>query len=185
MSAVSGMVLQSHSEAADLCRNWFALSTFSNSEKQVEKHLAIRGVETFLPLHTVVKRWKNRQTVKLDRPLFAGYLFVRIAPTERVRVLESPGVVSIVSSGRKLLPLPEEEIETLRKELHLREAEPHPYLKAGTRVRIKSGPLTGMTGVVIRNDKRLRVVISFEMLMRSIAVHVYEDELETCSKANA
>jgi transcription antitermination factor NusG len=176
LSNIAGMpgVAESH-------RRWFALSTFSNSEKQVERHLDIRGIEKFLPLHTVVKKWKNRTTVKLELPLFAGYIFVKIAPEERIKALQIPNVLSIVGSGRNPLALPDDEIELLKKDLHLRVTEPHRYLTTGTRARIRSGPLAGMVGIVTRVDSRLRVVLSFELLMRSVAVHVDANELECCS----
>jgi transcription antitermination factor NusG len=167
--------------SAEERRRWFALSTFSNSEKQVAKHLQVREIETFLPLQTKVNRWKNRTTVKVEVPLFTGYIFARIALSERTRVLEVPNVVSIVGSARKPLPLADSEVETLRRDLHLRCAEPHPYLTVGKRARIVSGPLAGMEGVVLRTESNLRLVLSFELLMRSIAVRVNADEVEACN----
>ncbi|HTC92077.1 MAG TPA: UpxY family transcription antiterminator [Terriglobales bacterium] len=161
-------------------RNWYALYTASNQEKRVEQHLRMKGVEVFLPLYTVTKRWKNRTTQKVELPLFTGYVFARIALTERVRVLEVPTVVSIVGSGRELLPLPDAEIDTLRTGLQLRQVDPYPYLKVGNRARIRSGPLAGLEGVVIRKDGHLRVVVSVDCIMQSFAVHVYADELEPC-----
>jgi transcription antitermination factor NusG len=161
-------------------RNWYAVYTASNQEKRVEQHLQMKGVEVFLPLYSVTKRWKNRTTQKIELPLFTGYVFARIALTERVRVLEVPTVVSIVSNGRELLPLPESEIDTLRAGLRLRQVDPYPYLKVGNRARIRSGALAGLEGVVLRKDGHLRVVVSVDSIMRSFAVHVYADELEPC-----
>lgn len=161
-------------------RNWYALYTASNQEKRVEQHLRMKGVEVFLPLYTITKRWKNRMTMKIDLPLFAGYVFVRIALTERVRVLESPAVVSLVGNGRGPLPLHDAEIETLRTGLKLRQVDPYPYLKVGNRARIRSGALAGLEGVVVRKDDRLQVVVSIDAIMRSFAVHVHADELEPC-----
>jgi transcription antitermination factor NusG len=163
-------------------RNWFALHTLSNHEKRVEQHLQTKGVETFLPLCTVVKRWKNRTTATVHIPLFSGYAFVHIASLERVRVLEVPGVLSLVGVAGKPMPLLESEIETLREGLHLRRVDPHPYLKVGNRARIRSGPLTGLEGVVIRKDDRLRIVLTLDQIMRSVAVHVEADELEPCNE---
>lgn len=137
-------------------------------------------MEVFLPLCTVSKQWKNRTVAKLELPLFAGYAFVRISLTERSQVLDTPGVISVVGSGGKPTALPDAEIETLRTRLHLREFEPYPYLKVGTRVRIRSGPLEGLEGIVVRKDGQLRVVLSIDMIMRSVAVHVDADELESC-----
>src|SRR5215813_13966485 len=156
--------------------NWYALYTASNQEKRVEQHLRMKGVEVFLPLYTITKRWKNRMTMKIDLPLFTGYVFVRIALGERVRVLEAPAVVSLVGKGREPLPLPDTEIDTLRTGLQLRQVDPYPYLKVGNRARIRFGPLAGMEGIVVRKAGQLRVVISIDSIMRSMAVHVDAEE---------
>jgi transcription antitermination factor NusG len=162
-------------------RNWYALYTASNQEKRVEQHLRMKGVEVFLPLYAIAKRWKNRMTMKLELPLFAGYVFVRIALAERVRVLEVPGAVSLVGNGREPLPLPDAEIDTLRTGLRLRQVDPYPYLKVGNRARIRTGALAGLEGIVIRKDDRLQMVVSIDAIMRSFAVRVHADELEACS----
>jgi transcription antitermination factor NusG len=164
----------------NLQRNWFAVYTASNHEKKVQLHLQLRGVETFLPLYTATHRWKNRTTVKVDLPLFRGYVFVRIAYTESARVLAVPNVRFLVGDGRKALPLPNEEIELLRTGLHLRRVDPYPYVKAGARVRIRTGPLAGLEGIVMRKDDQLRVVLSLDLIRKSIAVHVSAEELEPC-----
>lgn len=143
----------------------------------------MRDIETFLPLYSVARRWRNRTTVKLELPLFRNYVFVRIAHTESARVLAIPRVHFIVGDGHKALPLPDEVIETLRSGLHLRQVDPYPYLKAGARVRIRSGPLAGLEGIVIRKDDKLRVVVSLDSIRKSIAVHVTADELESCESA--
>src|SRR5215471_4793239 len=161
-------------------RNWYALYTASNQEKRVDQHLRMKGVEVFLPLYTIAKRWKNRMTMKVELPLFAGYVFVRIALAERVRVLEVPGVVSLVGNSREPLPLPDAEIDTLRTGLRMRQVDPYPYLKVGNRARIRTGALAGLEGVVIRKDDRLQMVVSIDAIMRSFAVRVHADELEPC-----
>jgi len=164
----------------NLQRNWFAVYTASNHEKKVQENLRMRDIETFLPLYEATHRWKNRTTVKVDLPLFRGYVFVRIAVTENARVLAVPNVRFLVGDGRKALPLPDEEIELLRTGLHLRQVDPYPYVKVGARARIRSGPLAGLEGIVVRKDDQLRVVLSLDLIRKSIAVHVSADELEPC-----
>ena len=161
-------------------RHWFAVYTTPNHEKSVQTHLRVRGVETFLPLYTVTRRWRNRTNVKLELPLFTDYVFVRIARMESSRVLAVPGVRFIVGDGRKALPLPDEEIEALRSGLHLRHVDPYPYAKVGSRARIRSGPLAGLEGIVVRKDNQFRIVLNIELIKRSVAVHVTADELERC-----
>jgi transcription antitermination factor NusG len=161
-------------------RSWFAVHTGSNHEKRVAQHLRVREIETFLPLYGVTKRWKNRTTVKVEMPLFSGYVFARITPSEKIRVLEVPMVCSIVGNKREPIPLPDAEIERLRAGLQGQQAHPFPYVKVGKRVRIRSGPLTGLEGIVVRTYGGLSVVLSVDLIQKSIAVHVEADELESC-----
>lgn len=150
--------------------SWYAVYTCANCEKKVAEQLSGRGVEHFLPLYEAVHRWKDRWA-RLRLPLFPGYVFVRLALRDRLRVLQVPNVASIVSFGQRPAALPEEEIETLRRGLNgaLR-AQPHPYLTTGKRVRIRSGPLAGMQGMLVRRKGNSRVVVSVDLIMRSIAV---------------
>jgi transcription antitermination factor NusG len=164
-------------------RSWFAIYTASNHEKRVAQHLQMKEIETFLPLYSVTKRWKNRTTVKVELPLFSGYVFARITPTESSRVLQVPMVYSIVGNRREPAALPDAEIETLRAGLQGRQAHPFPYVKAGNRVRVRSGALAGMEGIVVRTYGSLSVVLSVEMIQKSIAVHVEADELESCAQS--
>lgn len=162
--------------------SWFAVYTASNHEKRVAQYLSMKEIETFLPLYSVTKRWKNRTTVKVELPLFAGYVFARFCPTESARVLEAPMVYSIVSNRRELTALPDAEIERLRTALQGRQACPFPYVKVGDRVRIRSGALAGLEGIVVRTYGSLSVVLSVDLIQKSIAVHVEADELEPCPR---
>jgi transcription antitermination factor NusG len=157
---------------------WFAVQTVPRHEKTVVKHCELREIESFLPLHWEMHRWKNGCKVKVSQPLFPGYLFTHIAGEERIRVLSIPGVVSLVGAGRIPAPLSDFEIESLRSGLHLRTFEPHPYLVVGAKVRIRNGPLTGMSGVLVRNKNQYRVVLALDLIMRSVAVEVDIDEIE-------
>jgi transcription antitermination factor NusG len=159
--------------------NWFAVYTRTHHEKSVMQHLTDRRIEGFLPLYKAVHSWTNHRRVSLDLPLFPNYLFVHICPRERVRTLEVPGVVSLVGQGAVPAPLPEIEIESLRSAVLSRKLEPHPYLAAGTKARIVAGPLAGIQGVVLRTRSGgLRVIITIEMIMQSIAVEVAAEELD-------
>ncbi|MFZ1084379.1 MAG: UpxY family transcription antiterminator [Terracidiphilus sp.] len=159
---------------------WFAVYTLPRHEKRVSEYMVIREVEHYLPLYQVRRKWRNGSTVMLDLPLFPGYLFVRIERSERVRVLEAPGVLSFVGGvGGRPACLPETEIDALRSGLPLRHAEPHPLLTVGQRARILSGPLAGMEGVVVRRKNSLRVVLTMDMIMQSVSVEVDGSELES------
>jgi len=160
------------------CRAWFAVFTKSHHEKRVSSCFEQRGIESFLPLYRTVRHWTNRRHVAVELPLFANYVFVHVAANERIRVLESPGVLRIVSRGRDPAPLSEFEIDSLRAGLHLRTIEPHPYLVVGERVRIASGPLAGLQGILVRKNANLRVVISIDQIMQSVSVEVDASEVE-------
>jgi transcription antitermination factor NusG len=160
------------------CANWFAAYTNSHHEKRVALHFAERRIESFLPLYSTPHRWRNRCEMIVQLPLFPNYVFVRIDPRDRVRVLEVPGVFSLVGFGRTLAPLPDFEIETLRSGLGQRKIEPHPYLVIGARVRIKAGPMMGMEGVLVRKKDNLRVVLALDVIMQSVAVEVDAEDLE-------
>lgn len=157
---------------------WYAAYTRAHHEKRVAEQLAGRSVEHFLPLYESVRRWKDRR-VRLQLPLFPGYVFVRLAFRDRLQVLQLHGVASLVGFGSTPAPLPQEEIAALRAGLTagLR-AEPHAYLCAGRRVRIKAGPLTGMEGILLRRKNQNRLVISVDLIRRSVAVEVDSLEIE-------
>jgi transcription antitermination factor NusG len=159
--------------------HWYAAYTSANHEKRVTKELHNREVQHFLPVYSSVRRWKDRR-VTLDLPLFPGYVFVRISLSDRLRVLQIPSVVHLVGFGGQPAALPDEEINILRSGLSERfRAEPHPYLTVGRRVRVKSGPLAGLRGRLVRRKNKLRFVVSMELIMRSIAVELDESDLES------
>jgi transcription antitermination factor NusG len=159
---------------------WYAAYTCVRHEKLVGRQLDERRIEHFLPLYRSVRQWKDRRK-EIDLPLFPGYVFVRVAVQERLRVLQLPGVVRFVSFNGAPAILPGQDIETLRSGLarHIY-AEPHPYLRVGRRVRVVRGPLMGVEGIVFRKKDRLRIVISIDVIMRSIAVELDAADLKPC-----
>jgi transcription antitermination factor NusG len=152
--------------------HWYAAYTCANHEKRVAQQLECRSVECFLPLYESVRRWKDRR-VRLHLPLFPGYVFVRLALHDRLQVLEIPSVVRLVGFNGHPTPLPLEDIEAIRACLARRHPmQPHGYVQRGQRVRVLSGPLEGLTGIVVRQKNCTRFVISLELLMRSVAVEI-------------
>jgi transcription antitermination factor NusG len=151
---------------------WYAAYTCANHERRVAAELGVRDVEHFLPLYGSVRRWKDRQ-VQLELPLFPGYVFVRLALCDRLRVVQIPSVVRLVGFGGLPTALPDTEMEIMRAGLSqsLR-AEPHPFLAVGRRVRITGGPFAGLEGVLKRKRSTLRVVVSLDLIQRSVAVDV-------------
>ena len=165
-------------EPSHLQPHWYAVYTRSRHEKSVADQLVHKSVEHFLPLYETVRKWKNGN-FKVRLPLFPGYLFVYIPLQERLQVLQVPGVVQLVGSSGVPLALPQAEIETIRDALTKGlQAHPHPYLKVGSRVRINSGPLEGLHGILLRKKGKLRLVVSVDLIMRSISIDVDANEVE-------
>ena len=159
---------------------WYATYVCTNHEKKVTTQLNKRQVACFLPVYHSVRRWKDRRK-ELDLVLFPGYVFVRIDLCDRLRVLELPGVVRLVGCNGQPVPVPTQEIEALKDGLVAGvRAEPYPYLKAGRQVYVKHGPLQGLKGTLIRRKDGFRIVLSLDLIMRSIAVEVDEGDVEPC-----
>jgi transcription antitermination factor NusG len=160
--------------------NWYALYTCPRHEKRVADQIKQRSISCFLPLYRSVRRWKDRRK-ELELALFPGYVFVQVASQDRLRVLQLPSVVRFVSFNGHPVPLPEAEIESLRRGLHgCVQMVPHPYLRVGRRVRVSNGPMAGLEGILHRRKEGLRLVVSIEMLMRAVAVEVDEADVEPC-----
>lgn len=160
--------------------NWYALHTRPRHEKIVARRLEERGVTTFLPIVTEVHRWSDRKK-NVQSPLFSCYVFARFAPnrTERLRVLRVEGVFGLVGAHGEGAPIPDDQIDAVRS---LMETDlpwsSHPYLKIGQRVRIRSGALDGMEGMLLARDGDQTLVISIDAIQRSLAVRVEGYEVE-------
>ncbi len=158
--------------------DWYALYTCPRHEKRVAEQIEQRRFSCFLPLYRSVRRWKDRRK-ELELALFPGYVFVRMALSDRMQVLGLPGVVRLVSFNGQPAPLPTDEIEALQTRLSAGlKAEPHPYMRAGRRVRVRSGPMEGLEGKIVRTKDRCRVIFSIDLLQRSVIVEVDEADVE-------
>ncbi|HXY03362.1 MAG TPA: UpxY family transcription antiterminator [Terriglobales bacterium] len=156
---------------------WYAIYTRFRYEKQVAAMLAYRGVEHYLPLYEAVHRWKDRNA-RVQLPLFPSYVFVYLNLQDRMRALTIPGVIRLVGCPHAE-PLEGEEVEAIRNYLSSRlPVEPYPYLTKGSRVRITGGPLAGMEGLILRRKSTCRIVISLDLIQRSMVVEVPASDLE-------
>ena len=157
--------------------HWYAAYTHANHEKKAAAHLLQRGVEHFLPTYTSIRRWKDRR-VRLEMPLFPGYVFVQVARRDLHPVVQTPGIAYVVSFNGQPAALPAEQIHQLRHGLSQMRFEPHRFVAAGRRVRILSGPLQGSEGILMRVKNTCRVVLSVKLIQRSVAVEVDWADLE-------
>lgn len=161
--------------------NWFALYVRSKHEFTVQDELAKKEIETFLPSVKKLSRWKDRKKF-IEIPLFPGYLFVYISPQpdEFRKVLKTAGAVNLVS----FLPgqpaaVSVQEIDSLRIILRSgKDFDIYPELKTGSRVRIKSGPLSGAEGVLREKETYFLFLVNIEILGRSIGVKIHPDDIE-------
>ena len=160
-------------------KGWQLVYTIARHEKAVAAQLESRGVEHFLPLYKTSHRWHNR-LVNLELPLFPSYVFVHLNGSNRRNVVTVPGIVDIVCFQGRPAVVPEEQIAAVQNALKFRRAYPYPYLASGNRVRIMSGPLSGIVGVIDR-VKGLRVIVSVDSVTSSIAIEAEAAELELAS----
>ncbi len=161
--------------------NWYAIHTRPRHEKWIAGQRQEKKVFTFLPLLQQIHQWSDRRS-KVEVPMFSCYAFVRIVQTveERLKVLRTPGVLGFVGSEREGTPIPGKQIENLR--IALREKIPcavHPFIRIGQRVRVRGGSLNGMEGILLRQGKDQSVIVSLELLQRSVAIRVEGYEVES------
>lgn len=157
---------------------WCVLYTRHQHEKVVADTLSAKGFEVFLPLYESVRRWKDRQK-QLSLPLFPCYVFVRSEYGRQLHVVSTPGVHMILSYGERVAVIPDSEITAVRKSLEgSLPVQPHPYLKYGERVRVTRGSLFGVEGVLVRKKNLCRLVLSVEMLARSVSVEIDISDVE-------
>jgi transcription antitermination factor NusG len=152
--------------------NWFALQVRSRWESTTSGLLHGKGLETFLPTYTTKRKWSDRLKV-VESPLFPGYVFCRFDVHNRLPVLITPGVISVVGRGKTPIAVEDTEILSIQAALasgvHL---EPWPYVEVGERVRIKDDVLDGMEGILTSFKGSHRVIISVSLLRRSVALEV-------------
>lgn len=152
---------------------WFAIWTRSRHEQVVRDQLASKQVETFLPMVPRWSRWRDRKK-KVDWPLFPGYCFARFDPTAALPILKCTGVVNIVSIEGRPAPIPEVELDGIRRLIESElQYDPCPLVKEGQRVAVVSGPLSGVFGQLVRKDHaRARLILSVDLIGQAVSVDV-------------
>jgi transcription antitermination factor NusG len=157
-------------ETTDL--HWYALRTKSRHEKLVRDRLANQGIEPLLPTVKRLSQWKDRKK-EIEVPLFAGYCFVRFNSEQKLPVLKTIGVVEIVGGGQRPEPIPDEEISAIQMLMtSVLPYDPHPYLQEGMKVEVIRGPLQGVRGILLRKEKRHRLVLGVRLIQQAAAVEI-------------
>ena len=163
-----------------LVAEWCALQTRPRHEKVVKHSLESAGIETFLPVCPQIRSWSDRRKV-VEFPLFPGYIFARTtwSMQARVRVCQTNGVVAFVGPRKEATPIPEQQIDAVRSLIGAQaELRPHPYLTVGQRVRIRNGALQGLEGILVRVAGDHSLVVSVDLIHRSVAFRLDGYELE-------
>jgi transcription antitermination factor NusG len=152
--------------------SWFAVWTRSRAEKAVHDQIGVKGIDVFLPTIPRWSRWKDRKK-KVDWPLFPGYCFARFDPRDSLRVLTCSGVASIVSFDGQLAPVPDAEVESIRRLVTSGlQYDPCPFLKEGSRVEVVHGPLRGVVGLLVKKGPNARLVLSVDLISSAVSVTV-------------
>ncbi len=162
-------------------RTWFAVYTAPRHEKFVQAQLLAKQIQSFLPLYTATRRWKNGVRREVEHPLFPGYVFVCVAAKERLPVVQTSGVVYIVGNGTEPLPIDDHEIHALRVGAQHASLEPHAFLCTGDTVCITRGPFRGVRGYVEQDGGDLTFVVTLQLIQKSFAIRVQADDLELAS----
>lgn len=164
--------------------SWYAVYTRHQHEKVVAQALLGKCFEVFLPLYTTCRRWKDR-VARVALPLFPGYVFLRGGMERRLDIVTTPGVHFLLSSFGRPAIISEEEVEAVRHVVESKlSVEPYPFLRCGDRVRVRSGALAGIEGILARKKNHLRLVLSVEVLEKSIAVEVDGVDVERISRSS-
>lgn len=157
---------------------WYAVQVRSRQEVQVAQQFNGKGYEHFLPMRKRRKVWSDRIR-ESDEPIFPGYLFCRFDPLYRLPILTTPNVIQIVGYNRKPVAVDESEIRALQTLIASGVAnQTCPFLEVGDRVRIESGALRGLEGILVDTRSRRRLILSVSILQRSVAVEI-DSELVT------
>jgi len=161
--------------------HWYAVQVRHQHERAVARALSHDNFETFLPLYRSRRQWSDRVKV-LELPLFPTYVFARFREIQRIQVLRTPGVRSIVAFNHRLAPVRDEEIQSLQVMVRSGvPVEPWPILREGQRVRVERGPLQGVEGILLRFKNCWRVVVGVEILQRAVAAEVDRDVVRPCT----
>ena len=158
--------------AADADTQWYALWTRSRHEQVVREQLQQKRIDVFLPTVTKWSRWKDRKK-KIDWPLFPGYCFARFNALERLPILKCTGVVNIISFQGEPAPIPEHEIDGIRRLVESDLAyDPCPMIREGMMVEVTHGPLRGVVGRLVRKNEKARLVLSVDLIGQGVSVEV-------------
>lgn len=164
--------------------HWFALQTKPNCEQAVVAHLQVANITHFFPTYQI-KRQRFSREVLLSAPLFPGYVFTHISWTGGPRLYKIPGIVRVVGTNKTPMPIDDSEIDGIRRVVsQSADVSPWVYPQPGQQVHLTNGPLRGISGVYVNDKGKGKMVVSVDMLCRSIAIVVRHDWLSVDNPRN-
>ncbi len=163
---------------------WHVVYTRHQHEKPVARILANKGFEVFLPLYRDLHQWRDR-VMQLSLPLFPSYVFLRGRFERRLEILTTPGIIFLVCFASQPAVIPQKEIDAIRRVVEAgMHVEPLPFVKCGDWVRVKTGPLEGLEGILVRRKSQLRLVLTVQLLQKSVGVEVHACMVEPMFRGN-
>jgi transcription antitermination factor NusG len=177
-AVLAGPQAVTNSERGAEPKYWIAAYTRSRHELAVASQFQQKGLDALLPTYRRLSRWSDRIR-RTDTPLFPGYVFVRVAEGEHLRVLQTGGVVSVVCRSGRPVPLSDADVDKLRVcTANPSAIEPHPYLRIGQRVRVKHGLFRGWEGLLVEKKNSTRLVLTVEQIMKSVSIDISGADVE-------
>jgi len=158
-------------------QRWYLAYTFPKAEKKVQSKLEATGVESYLPLHEVIRTWSDRKK-KLIVPLFPNYIFVYTSEQKRHELFAIKAFVKYVSFGGKPAIVNDSIITSLKSILKENaEVSVIENIRVGTFVRITRGPFMGAEGMVINRNGKIRLIVQIDALQRAIAINISTNDV--------
>ncbi len=159
-------------------KNWFAFYTRPKWERKIDERLKEQGIESYVPLHKIVRKWSDRNKI-LEEPLFKGYVFAYVNEKERLDVLATHGVIRTITFNGRLAIIPDYQIESIKKSLEHREKmiSVGAYFTKGEKVKIVSGVLEGVMGIIQNTPEGRFIVIEIEGIGKSLRVKLSPEEI--------
>jgi len=164
-------------------KTWFAIYVKSRTEKKVSAELDRLGIDHYLPLIKVLKQWSDRKKWVVE-PLFKGYVFVQIDPTQYYDVLKANNVVRYITFEGKAVVVPPQQIHAIK--LYLEESAPtedfsNAQWEKGQSVEVISGNMTGLIGELVEVKKKHKVRIKIEAVNQIIFIQIPKTKLRVIS----
>ena len=161
-------------------QRWYVAYTLPRHEKAVAHRLWIQKISSYVPLYTEERHWHDRR-LKVELPLFPGYVFVRMAFAERVHVLSHPGVIRLLTANGEIAAIPDPEMQQLQECVATWKAQPFPFFISGKRVRVKSGPFAGLEGTIVRRHGKRKLVVTLDLIHSAMTLDLDATQAQLAS----